>query len=70
MLQRKITKNCFRKKKINYCYGFIPGDFQAICGSVVGETCLLPTSTETPAGAQRVYTLLQTMFEFMFVKLT
>ena len=41
-------KNYFRKKKINYCYGFMPGDFQVICGSVVGENLRSPVSTETP----------------------
>ena len=25
-------KNYFRKKKINYCYGFMTRDFQVICG--------------------------------------
>ena len=55
MLQRKILslsnisqKNYFRKKKINYCYGFMPGDFQVICGSMVSKNCQLPASTETP----------------------
>ena len=41
-------KNYFRKKKINYCYGFMPGDFQVICGSMVGENCRSPASSETP----------------------
>ena len=43
-----FTKNYFRKKKINYCYGFMPGDFQVICGSMVGENCRSPASSETP----------------------
>ena len=38
----------FRKKKVNYCYGFMPSDFQLICGSVVAENCWLLASTETP----------------------
>ena len=27
----------------------MPGNFQVICGSMVGENCWLPASTETPA---------------------
>ena len=27
----------------------MPGDFQVICGSVVGKNCQSPASTETPA---------------------
>ena len=42
-------KNYFRKKKINYCYGFIPGDFQVLCGSMVSKNRQSPVSTETPA---------------------
>ena len=42
-----FIKNYFRKKKINYCYGLMPGDFQVICGSMVGENCWSPASTET-----------------------
>ena len=26
----------FQNEKKNYCYKFMPGDFQIICGSVVG----------------------------------
>ena len=37
-----FTKNYFWKKKINYCYGFIPGDFQVICCSKVGKNQLKP----------------------------
>ena len=40
-------KYYFRKKKINYCYGFMPGDFQVICVSVVGRNRWLPASIET-----------------------
>ena len=43
-----FTKNYFRKKKINYYYGFMSGDFQVICGSMFGENCRSPASTETP----------------------
>ena len=43
-----FTKNYFRKKKINYCYGFMPGDSQIICFSMVGENRRSPVSTETP----------------------
>ena len=41
-----FMKNYFRRKKIN-CYGFMPGDFQVICGSMVGENCRSPASIET-----------------------
>ena len=43
-----FTKNYFRKKKINYYYGFMSGDFQVICGSMFGENRRSPASTETP----------------------
>ena len=43
-----FMKNYFRKKKMNYWYGFMPGNFQVICGSLVGENHWLPTLTETP----------------------
>ena len=43
-----FTKNHFRKKKINFCYGFMPSDFQIICGSMVCKNCWLLASTETP----------------------
>ena len=33
---------------INYCYGFMPGDFQIICGSMVGANHWSPASTKTP----------------------
>ena len=42
-----FTKNYFRKKKINYCYGFMPSDFQVINGSMLSENRRSPTSTET-----------------------
>ena len=41
-------KNYFRKKKINFCYEFMPGDFQVICGSMVGENRWSPVTTENP----------------------
>ena len=44
-----FMKNYFWKKKINYCYGFKPGDFQFICCSMVGKNCWSPASAETPA---------------------
>ena len=44
-----FMKNYFWKKKINYCYGFIPGDFQFICCSMVGKNCWSQASTKTPA---------------------
>ena len=37
----------FQKEKIN-CYGFMPGDFQVICGSMVGENLRSSASTKTP----------------------
>ena len=46
-----FMKNYFRKKKINYCYGFMPGDFQVICSSMVGENRRSPASTETPVSS-------------------
>ena len=52
-----FTKNYFNKKKINYCYGFMSGDFQVICGSMVGENRRSPASTETPALKKRLYCL-------------
>ena len=42
-----FTKNYFRKKKIN-CYEFMPGEFQVICGSMVGGNRRSPASTKTP----------------------
>ena len=47
-----FTKNYFRKKKIN-CHGFMPGDFQVICGSMVSKNRRSPASAETPG-----YTLM------------
>ena len=43
-----FMKNYLRKKKINYCYGFMPGDFQVVCGSMIGENRRSLASTETP----------------------
>ena len=37
-----FTKKYFRKKKINYCYAFMPGDLHVIHGSMVGENRHLP----------------------------
>ena len=62
MLQRKflsLSNHClkvkpsfheklFQKEKQNYCHGFMPGDFQVIYGSMVGENRRSPASTETP----------------------
>ena len=36
-------------KKIYYCYGFMLGDFQVICASMVGKNHWSSASTETPA---------------------
>ena len=65
MLQRKIlslpnlssfeSKTIFsrkiisERKKISCCCGFMLGDFQVICGSMVGENRRSPSSAETPA---------------------
>ena len=38
----------FQEEKKNYCYGLMPGDFQIICGSMVGENRRSPVSTESP----------------------
>ena len=39
-----VINSCYYgKKKINYCYGFMPGDIQVICGSMVNENCPSPT---------------------------
>ena len=43
-----FSQNIISERK-NYCYGFMPGDFQIICGSMVGENRRSPASTETPA---------------------
>ena len=62
MLRRKIllsnlslfeSKTIFSRKIISerkkyYCRGFMPGDFQVICGSMVSENRWSPASTETP----------------------
>ena len=39
----------FQKEKIKYCYGFMPGNFQVNCGSMVSKNRQLLASTETPA---------------------
>ena len=58
MLQRKILSlsnlslfesETIFSRKINYCYGFIPIDFQVLCGSMVGKNRQSPVSTETSA---------------------
>ena len=43
-----FSKNYFRKKKISYCYEFMPGNFQVICGSMVCKNRWSLASTETP----------------------
>ena len=49
-----FTKNYFRKKKIN-CYGFMPSNFQVICGPMVSENRRSPASTETPVHIPLVF---------------
>ena len=71
MLRRKIlslsnlslfeSKTIFSRKiiserKKDYCHGFMPGDFQVICGSMVGENRRSPASTETPGTYTNVST--------------
>ena len=46
IFSRKIISE---RKKINYCYGLMPSNFQVICGSLVGKNRRSPASTETPA---------------------
>ena len=41
-------KKLFQKEKKNYCYGFMPSNFQIICSSMVSENRLSPASIETP----------------------
>ena len=36
------------EKKKNYCGGFMPGDFQVICDSMVAENHQSSASTENP----------------------
>ena len=58
MLRRKILQlsdlslldsETIRKKNINYCYGFMPDDFQVICSSMVDENCRSLATIETSA---------------------
>ena len=44
IFSRKIISE---RKKINYCYGSMPSNFQVICGSVVRENCRSLASTKT-----------------------
>ena len=45
---KSFHEKLFQKEKVN-CYGLMPGDFQVICGSMVGKNCQSPATTETPA---------------------
>ena len=45
-----FSRKIISEKKKNYCYGFMPSEFQVTCGSMVGENRRSPASTETPAG--------------------
>ena len=47
-MKPSFYEKLFKKEKINYCYGFMPDDFQVICGSMVGENRRSPASTEIP----------------------
>ena len=43
---KSFHEKLFQKEKVN-CYGLMPGDFQVICGSMVGKHCQSPATTET-----------------------
>ena len=44
---KSINLSIIQKEK-KFCYGFMPGDFQVICVSMVGENRWSPALTETP----------------------
>ena len=44
----------FPKEK-NYCYGFMPGDFQVVYGLMFGENRRSPASTETPVNFSNTF---------------
>ena len=35
-MKTSVHEKLFQKEKINYCCEFMPGNFQVICGSMVG----------------------------------
>ena len=43
---KSFHEKLFQKEKVN-CYGLMPGDFQVICGSMVGKNCQSQATTET-----------------------
>ena len=43
-----FSQKIISERKTNYCYGFMPGDFQVIFCSMVGKNCRSTASTETP----------------------
>ena len=59
-----FPEKLFQKEKYNYCYGIMASDFKFICGSVVGENCWLPASSETPA-YNNISVYLPYSFEFV-----
>ena len=50
-----FSQKIISERKKNYCYGFMPGDFQVICGSMVGENCQSLASSETPVFCWHIY---------------
>ena len=54
-MKPSFYEKLFKKEKINYCYGFMPDDFQVICGSMVGENRRSPASTEIPVKKQSIH---------------
>ena len=47
-MKPSFHEKLFKKEKINYCYGIMPGDFQFICGSMVGKNRWSPAAAEIP----------------------
>ena len=43
-----LRKIFSERKKINYCYGFMPSDFQVICGPMVSKNHWSLASAKTP----------------------
>ena len=48
-MKPSFHEKLFQGEKMNYSYGFMPGNFQVICGSLIGENGWSLTSSETPA---------------------
>ena len=53
---RNVINSCYyRKKKINYCNGFMPGNIQIICSSMTGKNGQSPASIETPVYGKKAW---------------